>query len=925
MPLKLSQKSRGELTRPAAAALAAVMLMGIGLGGIRAQEEPPEITFEKYRLVNGLDVILHVDPSLPVVTVNVWYHVGSKNETAGRYGFAHLFEHLMFEGSQNIPNFDEPMERIGGTNNGSTSNDRTNYWENLPSNYLELGLWLEADRMGYLLPAMTQEKLDTQRRVVQNEKRQGVDNQPYGRAEELLMQLLYPSDHPYSWTVIGSLEDLSAATMDDVKEFFLKYYTPNNASLCIAGDFDTVTAKRLVEKHFASIPPGPPVSRVIRWIPELRSEKRAVVQDKIELSRIYMAWHTPARFTEGDAGFDLLADILSDGKTSRLYRTLVYEQEIAQEIQAFQNSRSLGSTFHIVVTARAGHFPAELESAVDAELKRICDEGVSKEELARAQVNREASFIRQLERVGGFDGKADMLNRYNVFLGDPGRFQWDLERFAQVTPAEIRALVRTYLNPDQRAVVRFVPQGDPTSGPKDLDRTQEPPPLPETEFSPPRIQTDKLSNGAGLFLVEDHALPLLQVNLVLRSGWAADPLNRPGTAALTADMLDEGTRSRSALAIADEVRALGALLGTDSSFDSSDIILNVLKSRLSRGLELMADVVLHPTFPEKELARKKKLYLGRIQQEARQPLVTALKLFFRLLYGEGHPYAQPYTGSGTAASLETITRADLERFYRGHYSPDNAAFMVVGDITLSEAVNAIERSFAAWLKRKVEAPKVPSPAPSDSTRIYIVDRPGAAQSALVAGNIALARSHPDFTACEVVNNALGGMFTSRLNANLREEKAYTYGARSFFFGTREPGPFVCYTQVETQYTGKSVIEIVKELHDIAGSRPLVGSELESSRDNLIKSFPQNFETLSAVALQVDEIYSYGLPLDAWADYVGSIKRVDEGVALKAAREYIRADALLIVIVGDRAKIEPELRGLNLGELRIIDRSSLEAP
>jgi zinc protease len=425
--------------------------------------------------------------------------------------------------------------------------------------------------------------------------------------------------------------------------------------------------------------------------------------------------------------------------------------------------------------------------------------------------------------------------------------------------------------------------------------------------------------------VEDHGLPLLQVNLVFRSGWAADPPGRPGTAALTADMLDEGTQSRHAMAIADEVRALGAFMSTDSSFDSSDINLNVLKSRLVQGLELMADVALHPIFPAEELARQKKLYLGRIQQEARQPLVTALKLFFRQLYGKEHPYAQPYTGSGTAASLEVLTRTDLELFYRDHYSPKNAAFVVVGDITLSEARSAIEGSFSAWLQREVETRTVPPPAPPDSTRIYIVDKPGAAQSALVAGNLALARSHPDFLACEVVNNALGGMFTSRLNANLREEKAYTYGASSFFFGTRETGPFVCYTQVETQYTGQSVMEIVKELRGVAGSRPLAGAELEASRDNLIKSFPQNFETLSAVALQVDEIYSYNLPLNTWADYVGSVNRVDEGMALQAAREYIRADALLIVIVGDRAEIESGLRDLNLGEIHIIDRSSLEIP
>jgi zinc protease len=904
-------------------ALLGAAMLGLAGPSAAGQHKLPEISFEKYRLQNGLEVIMHVDRSLPMVTVNVWYHVGSKNEKKGRTGFAHLFEHLMFEGSEHIPSFDEPMERIGGNNNGSTSNDRTNYWSNLPANYLEMGLWLEADRMGYLLPVMTHKKLDTQRGVVQNEKRQGVDNQPYGRANEILMQMLYPSDHPYSWTVIGSLEDLSAATLQDVKGFFRRYYTPNNASLCIAGDFDPGLAKKLVEKHFASLPPGPPVARLKSWVPELQSEIRAVVGDKIELARVYMAWHTPALYAPGDAEFDLLADILSSGKTSRLYQALVYEQEIAQDISAYQGSRELGSTFHVTATAREGHSLEELEAAIDAELGRILAEGVGEQELEAARTNREASFIRRMERVGGFGGKADMLNGYNVYLGEPGRFQWDLDRYARVTAVDVAAYARRYLGSEKRVVVQFLPHGDPSAAEERLDRSEEPAPLPEPRFSPPEIRQAELSNGARLFLVEDHSLPLLQVNLVFKNGWAADPSDRPGAAALTADLLDEGTGSRTALEIAEEARALGAYLSTDSSFDSSDVNLNVLKSRLDRGLGLMADIVLHPVFPAQELERKKKLYLGRIQQESRQPFTTALKLFFQRLYGEGHPYAQPYTGSGTAASIRAITRGDLQRFYQSFYSPDQAAFVVVGDITLSEAREKLERAFSGWGGRGAEPPPVPRPEPPASTRIYLLDMPGAAQSAIVAGNLALQRGHPDYTACEVVNNALGGMFTSRINTNLREEKAYTYGASSFFFGTREPGPFVCYTQVETQYTDEAVFEIVKELRDIGGSRPLKGAELAASRDNLINSFPGSFEILSGIAFQVDEIYSYDLSSQEWAEYVPNVRRVDERAALEAAQKYIRADALLIVVVGDRARIEPELRDLGLGEVRII-REEFEA-
>ncbi len=887
--------------------------------GLFAQEKLPKIKFEKYELPNGLDVILHVDHSIPMVTVNVWFHVGSKNEKKGRTGFAHLFEHLMFEGSEHIPNYDEPMERIGGMSNGSTNNDRTNYWENLPSNYLEMGIWLEADRMGYLLPVMDQEKLDTQRGVVQNEKRQGVDNQPYGRANEILMSMLYPPDHPYSWTVIGSLEDLGAATLEDVKDFFKMYYTPNNASLSIAGDFDPEVAKKLVEKHFASIPPGPPIERLKQWMPTLDGVKHTVVTDKIELPRVYMAWHTPALNAPGDAEFDVLADALSSGKTSRLYKALVYEKQIAQDVSAFQASRELSSTFHITVTAREGHTLKEIEKAVDQELDRILKEGITSGELNQAKVNIEASFIRQLERVGGFGGKADTLNQYNVYLGDPDGFQWDLDRYAKVAADDVLKCATKYLDLDKRVIVHFLPQGDLASEKSEFDRTKEPPPLPEPSFSPPEIQSATLSNGLELYLVEDHKLPLLQVNLVLKSGWAADPADRPGAASLTADLMDEGTKSRTALEIAEEIKSLGAFLGSDSSFDSSIVSLNILKGKLEKGLDLMTDIVLNPVFPEEELQRKKKIYLGRIQQESRQPFQSAIKLFLSTLYGEGHPYAQPFTGSGTVESINAIARKDLVNFYNANYAPNNAAVIIAGDITLSEARSRIEKAFGSWKKKNVKKASIGEPKPLPSTQVYILDKPDAAQSVIVIGNIGLKRNNPDFTALQVVNNALGGMFTSRINTNLREEKAYTYGAYSTFLGTRGTGPFLSYTQVQTQYTKESIYEIVKELRDITGERPLVGEELKDSKNNLIKSFPQGFETFGSIAGGISSMVTYDLPLDQWKKYSGEVNAVNSQKSVQIAKKYIHPDALLIVVVGDRKVIELRIRELGLSEIHFVER------
>ncbi len=890
---------------------------------LAAELKLPDIKFEKYELPNGLDVILHEDHSIPMITVNIWFHVGSKNEKKGRTGFAHLFEHLMFEGSEHIPHFDRPLEKIGGTSNGSTSEDRTNYWENLPSNYLEMGLWLEADRMGYLLPTMTEKKLDIQRGVVQNEKRQAIDNQPYGRANEILMKMLYPDDHPYSWEVIGSMEDLSAATLEDVKEFFKNYYTPNNASLCIAGDFDSILAKKIVEKHFGSIPSGPPLERIKQWIPDLDGVKRTVVTDKIELPRLYMAWHTPAFFVPGDSVFDLLANILSSGKNSRLYKALVYEQQIAQDVSAYQESRELGSIFNIIATARKGHTLEEVEKAIDTELKKILAESITDEELMQAKVNWEASFIRRLQRIGGFGGKADTLNLYNVYLGDPGNFQQDLDRYSKVTKDEIRGYAKKYLELDERVIVYFLPQGDLVAAKDELDRTIEPQPLPEPSFSPPEIQTATLSNGLKLYLVEDHKLPLLQVNLVLKSGWAADPVDKPSTASLTADLLNEGTKSKTALQIAEEVKALGAFLNTSSGFDGSFVNLNILKNKLDQGLDIMVDVVLNPTFPEKELQRIKKLYLGRIQQESRQPFPSAIKLFYRTLFGEGHPYAQPYTGSGTVESINAISRSDLVNYYEANYSPDNAAIVIAGDITMRDAKAKIEKAFGSWKKRRVEMGEVAEPEALKSIQIYILDKPGAAQSVIVIGNLGLKRKSPDFISCQVLNNALGNMFTSRLNTNLREEKAYTYGAFSVFSTRRGTGPFLSYTQVQSKYTKESIYEIVKELRDITGPRPLVGDELKASKDNLVKSFPRRFQTFSGIADQMSVIYSYDLPQNQWREYLTKLNEVSGEITTQIAKKYIHPEALLVVVVGDREKIEPGIRELGLGEIHLVDRSQVK--
>jgi zinc protease len=511
--------------------LAIPIMLSIPCRAASLAADTPELPFQKYTLPNGLQVILHQDSTTPMVAVNIWYHVGAKDEKPGRTGFAHLFEHMMFQGSRHHDDeYFLPLQKVGGAVNGSTDKDRTNYWETVPADQLERALWLEADRMGWLLPALTQQKLDNQRDVVKNEKRQS-ENEPYARSEELLLRLMYPQGHPYAWTVIGSMEDLSAATIDDVSEFFRQYYVPNNASLCVAGDFDPEQAKEWIARYFGSIPPGRPIDRVTGWTPTLDHERRAVAQDAVQLPRLYMSWHSPGYYQPGDAECDLLADVLTSGKNSRLYRALVYEQQIAQDVTARQESRQLGGTFTITATAAPGCGLDVVEAALDRELAKLLKDGIGADELKPAVTRTEAGFIRGLERVGGFGGKADRLNRYNLYTGDPGYLPRDLERYRAATAASVAEWARRCLGFDNRAVLHILPQGDLQAGPEQADRTGVPESSGASPFTPPAIQKGVLANGLEVFLVENHRLPLVEVHLTVLSGWSSDPVDRPGTAA----------------------------------------------------------------------------------------------------------------------------------------------------------------------------------------------------------------------------------------------------------------------------------------------------------------------------------------------------------------------------------------------------------
>jgi zinc protease len=894
-----------------AAALAAQAVTGTA-----ATADLPELKFEKYVLGNGLQVILHEDHSLPNAAVNVWYHVGSKNEKPGRTGFAHLFEHMMFQGSANHDgDYFLPLQKIGGQVNGSTNNDRTNYWENVPGDQLELALFLEADRMGWLLPAMTQEKLDNQRDVVKNEKRQG-NNRPYAKSRELLLNLMYPAGHPYSWTVIGSMEDLSAASREDVADFFRLYYAPNNASLSVAGDFDPVQVKAWIAKYFGPIPPGRPVDRLESWIPQLEGERRAKAEDNVELPRLYMQWHSPGWYQAGDAEFDLLADIVASGKTSRLYQTLVYEKRIAQDISASQSSNEMSGIFGITATAAPGHDLAELEAAIDAELRVLLAKGVTEREVDLARTRQETNAVRELQQIGGFGGKADRLNRYNVLVGNPGWLQDDLARYAAADAASVNRWMRRHLDLDRRGVLWIVPQGKLVAT-ADVDRSQLPTGATPATFTSPVVQTTTLPNGLQLHLVEKHDLPLVEVRLVVKAGWADDPLDRQGASALTAEMLDEGVKGRSALALSEAIESIGADLSAGSDFDGTQVSLNVLRRQLDAGLVLLADVALRPTFPADEFERIRQNYRGRQQQESVQPQAQAMNEFRRRTFGHGHPYAQPASGVGTRQTLDALTRSDLVSFHGSWFVPNNAAVVVVGDLTLDEARAAVTRTFGKWAAAPLpDRTSLPESA-YDGPRVVVIDRPGAEQSQIMGGYVDMSRRDPDYLGFEVLNSAFGAQFASRINLNLREDKGYTYGVRSQLAGYRHAGLFVMSAPVQTSATAASITELLNEMKLIRGEKPLVGEELADSRNRLVQGFPQRFTTFGGIARQLADLLLADLSLDEWQTYARRVEALGEDELAGVVQRHLDPSRVVWVIVGDWTVIAEDLRGLGLGEIEVV--------
>ena len=942
-----------ERARGTALGLGLVALLAVGVAGLASRSSGVEATpvpridlrTEKYRLGNGLEVILRRESRLPVVAVNLWYHVGPANEEAGRTGFAHLFEHMMFEGSGHVEEgeADRLMEAAGTSENASTNFDYTNYIApDVPANQLELALWLQSDRMGFLLDRLDQASLSNQQAVVRNERRENYDDAPYGLAEEELYHRLFPAGHPYHADVIGSHADIQAARLDDVRAFFRQYYVPNNASLVIVGDIDVARTKALVEKYFGTIPRGADVPRrVIPAAPPTR-EERVSLTDTVELPRVIMGWLTPPIFESGDYDANVTSRLLDGTRASRLSRRLVHDLRIAQSVSTDVSSMTGGSVFTVTATAKPGHTLAELEAAIDEELGDLARHAPTPAEVNAAKTAIISKKVRGLDNLGDFGGLADQLNFFNHYQGDPDGIGRDLRRTAAVTPARVRRFAAQHLDPGRRVVVEVTPGpktpvDDPPapaeSGPTDdagaqpeapppasaepwRDTVPEAGPMPATPAPPVRRFT--LANGLGVWLVESHRLPTVSASLVSRLGSAGDPPDRPGLADLTTESLDGGTTGRDALGLTRELEAAGATLGDDTGKDGTWLTATSLTGQAEATLGILADVARNPTFPADEVDRVRDASIVSLRQSRDDADTIADTVAQREVYGAGHPYGHGSTG--TEDGLRAATIDDLRRAHARAFTPATTALLLSGDLTEAEARTLAEDAFGSWRtgddsKPAAAVPPAAGPPAGTPDRILVVDKAGATQTSLVLAAPGLARADPDFELVRVTNQIFGGGFASRLNNKLRETHGYTYGAYSDVDALRGIGLITISMAVQGPSTADAVREALHEADGLATSG-VTAEELARATQYLAGSVRTMFDTNSATLSTLRNLYLDDLPADYLQTRPARLARITTADVAGAARRRFAPTAFTVVAVGDRASIAGPLRALNVGPVPV---------
>jgi zinc protease len=883
----------------------------------------PEVTlsYSKHSLPNGLTLIVHEDRKAPLVAVNVWYHVGSKDERPGRTGFAHLFEHLMYKGTAHYDG--DPfklLEPIGATKmNGTTWFDRTNYFQNVPKGALDLALWLESERMGHLLPALTQAKLDEERGVVLNEKRQG-ENQPYGQVWEVIADRTWPEGHPYSWTTIGSEDDLNAATLDDVRAWFQQHYGAANATLVIAGDVDTEDVVQRVTHYFGDIPGGPPQSRTEAWVAPRQDESRHVMQDRVPQTRQMQVWNVPGYCEADHTLLQLAASLIGGGKNTRLYDRLVHEEQSATRASAYLMPTEIAAQFVLDLMVRPDGDVDAVETSARAALAHFLEEGPSIEELERARTEIFAGAVRALERIDGYRGKASMLAQASVYCDDPGHVETWLSRIREATPASVRDVARRWLT-EGRFVLTVAPFSDGEVAAEGADRSAPPAVAPADPLALPALEHFVLDNGMKVAFAQRSAAPVVQFTMLFDGGVAADHLQAPGTAGLTMELLDEGAGDRDALALAAEASRLGANLGTGANLDLAYVSLNALSSRLDPSLGLMADLLRRPRMETADFERLRARALAAISQELSNPASLANRAYAAPLFGAQHPYAMASVGRGTPASVAAMQLDDLQQ-YRHHWlRPDNAQLVVVGDTTRAVLEPLLNRHFGDWTPPA--APLAPLDIPQTAPpagQVILLDRPQAQQSYLLAARLAPPLNAADAAALEVANQALGGSFSARLNTRLRVDKNWSYGAYTGIRNSGHQRAWVATAPVQSDKTVEALTEMVKVLDGPRTDAPLTEAEVQFARDSLTRGLPGDNETTGEIANSLIFPLAYDVAEDYWNRYVPTLQMVDADRANAAERALTPIRDAVFVIVGDLSQIEAPVRAaataLGLGTVRV---------
>lgn len=893
-----------------------------------------KISYEKYTMPNGLQVILHTDHSDPIISYAIMYHVGSSRETPGKTGFAHLFEHLLFGGSENVASgtFDKILEGSGGTNNGFTERDITTYYEMFPKNALEKILWLESDRMGFFINSVTKHTLAVQQNVVSNEKRQREDNTPYGFTDYVVDKNLYPSDHPYNWEVIGEMSDIKNASLEDVRAYYQHFYGPNNATLVLAGDFNPDSVKLLINKYFGEIKSHGEVVKRTAMIPTLQKTVKLFHEDNFaNAPEITLVWPVPQAYQKDAYALDFLAKILSDGKKAPLYKVLVKEKKLTSKTSASNNSSELAGEFAITIRANEGKSLKEIEDAIFEAFDRFEKDGITEKDIERVKASSEKSFY---EAITSVFGKSIQLAFYNTFLNDPGYIEKDIENIKAVTLNDVRQAYEKYIKGKPHIVTSFVPKGKPEmvaensvpagvkeenineasqvdidnkkeekidKSPSLIDRSVEPPAEKAPEVNVPPVWKATLANGIKVYGIENKELPLVELRLIINGGILQDKTDLPGVAGMVASVLPQGTKNKTPEELEEETELLGSSINMYAGREEMSINASSLSRNFEKTAGLLKEIILEPRWDTVEFALAQNRTKNSIIQAEAQPRSVASLLFNKLLYGSDHIFG--YNTRGTKESIGKITLNDLKNYYEKNFSPDVSKILIAGNVSKEQALAALKPFETEWKAKEVILNSYPIPKNPEKSQIYFVDIPGSRQSVIYIGYLALSRNDPDYVKADFVNYKLGGAFSAILNQILREEKGYTYGASSYFQEMKVKAPFVAATSVRSDATFESVKIIKDEMEKYRNG--INENDLQFIKNSMILSNALRFETNGSLVEMLSTMSKYGLP----DDYIKEDENVIKNMTIEEHKaitdKYIIPDKMYYVIVGDaKTQIKP---------------------